>query len=208
MVLIPWTSFCRNFDRYSGNLVVRRLSFVEQFRVMVFTQLMRRESMRKIGITFGINANDSCAMGLRNTMLAGGTESRDWHIWKYVAAFLVKRARKRYNNTNLIGLGLKNTVCVLCASTNNRCLNPFDWTLFQTVKAAVKMHTSLDLRCATPTLIQISDGKIHKLNMLDFLPIGQETFIVMVRGYLTGKVVQQPEPSFPNATDPIKPTRL
>ena len=188
MEFVPWTSFGRIVDRYGGNSGVRRLSCAEQFRVMAFAQLTWRESLRDIEVTLGANANKLYAMGLRNTVrrstLADANESRDWRIWADVAALLIKRARKLYSDTDLVGLDLKNAVYALDATTIDLCLSLFDWAPFRKAKAAVKLHTLLDLRGAIPAFIHISDGKMHEVNVLDFLPIEPGAFYVMDRGYL------------------------
>ena len=188
MEFVPWTSFGRIVDRYGGNSGVRRLSCAEQFRVMAFAQLTWRESLRDIEVTLGANANKLYAMGLRNTVrrstLADANESRDWRIWADVAALLIKRARKLYSDTDLVGLDLKNAVYALDATTIDLCLSLFDWAPFRKAKAAVKLHTLLDLRGAIPAFIHISDGKMHEVNVLDFLPTEPGAFYVMDRGYL------------------------
>jgi len=187
MEFVPWTSFTRIVDRYSGNAGVRRMTCAEQFRVMAFSQLTWRESLRDIEVTLAANANKLYAMGLRHsvhrTTLADANESRDWRIWADLAALLIRRARKLYSDTDL-GLDLTNTVYALDATTIDLCLSLFDWAPFRTAKAAVKMHTLLDLRGAIPAFIHISDGKMHEVNVLDFLPIEAGAFYVMDRGYL------------------------
>jgi hypothetical protein len=188
MEFVPWTSFGRIVDRYGGNAGVRRMSCAEQFRVMAFAQLTWRESLRDIEVTLGANANKLYAMGLRHSIhrstLADANESRDWRIWADVAALLIRRARKLYSDTDLVGLDLKNTVYALDATTIDLCLSLFDWAPFRKAKAAVKLHTLLDLRGAIPAFIHISDGKMHEVNVLDFMPIEAGAFYVMDRGYL------------------------
>jgi len=187
MEFIPWTSFARIVERYSGNAGVRRMTCAEQFRVMAFAQLTWRESLRDIEATLGANANKLYAMGLRHAVhrstLADANESRDWRIWSDLAALLIGRARKLYRDEDL-GLDLINTVYALDATTIDLCLSLFDWAPFRSTKAAVKMHTLLDLRGAIPAFIHISDGKMHEVNVLDFLPIEAGAFYVMDRGYL------------------------
>jgi hypothetical protein len=174
MEFVPWTSFARIVDRYSGNTRVRRMSCAEQFRVMTFAQLTWRESLRDIEVTLGANANKLYSMGLRHAVhrstLADANESRDWRIWCDIAALLIRRARKLYRDEDL-GLDLSNTVYALDATTIDLCLSLFDWAPFRSTKAAIKMHTLLDLRGAIPTFIHISDGKFHEVNVLDFLPV-------------------------------------
>jgi len=187
MEFVPWTSFGRIVDRYSGNAGVRRLTCAEQFRVMAFAQLTWRESLRDIEVTLAANSNKLYAMGLRHRVhrstLADANEVRDWRIWSDLAALLIRRARKLYSDTDL-GLDLTNTVYAIDATTIDLCLSLFDWAPFRAAKAAVKMHTLLDLRGAIPAFIHISDGKMHEVNVLDFLPIEAGAFYVMDRGYL------------------------
>ena len=188
MEFVPWTSFGRIVDRYSGNAGVRRMTCADQFRVMAFAQLTWRESLRDIEVTLGANAPKLYAMGLRHRIhrstLADANESRDWRIWADVAALLIRRARKLYSDTDLIGLDLKNTVYALDATTIDLCLSLFHWAPFRKAKGAVKLHTLLDLRGAIPAFIHISDGKMHEVNVLDFMPIEAGAFYVMDRGYL------------------------
>jgi hypothetical protein len=187
MDFVPWTSFSRIVDRYAGNSGVRRMTCAEQFRVLAFSQLTWRESLRDIEATLGANSNKLYAMGLRHRVrrstLADANELRDWRIWSDVAALLIRRARKLYAGEDL-GLDLNNTVYALDASTIDLCLSLFDWAPFRTTKAAIKLHTLLDLRGAIPAFIHISDGKMHDVKVLDILPIEAGAFYVMDRGYL------------------------
>ena len=188
MEFVAWTSFGRIVDRYSGNAGVRRMTCAEQFRVMAFAQLTWRESPRDIEVTLGANASKLYAMGLRHSIhrstLADANEARNWRIWADVAALLIRRARKLYSDTDLVGLDLKNTVYALDATTIDLCLSLFDWAPFRKAKGAVKLHTLLDLRGAIPAFINISDGKMHEVNVLDFMPVEAGAFYVMDRGYL------------------------
>jgi hypothetical protein len=187
MEFIPWTSFARIVARYGGDAGVRRMNCAEQFRIMAFAQLTTRESLRDIEVTLSANASKLYAMGLRHSVhrstLAEANESRDWRLWSDVAALLIRRARKLYRDEDL-GLDLTNTVYALDATTIDLCLSLFDWAPFRSTKAAVKMHTLLDLRGAIPTFIHISDGKLHDVNVLDILLIEAGAFYVMDRGYL------------------------
>ena len=187
MEFIPWTSFTRIVDRYSGNSGVRRLSCAEQFRVMAFAQLTWRESLRDIEVTLSANSSKLYAIGLRHAVhrstLADANDSRDWRIWSDLSAVLIRRARKLYLEEDL-GLDLTNTVYALDATTIDLCLSLFDWAPFRATKAAVKMHTLLDLRGAIPAFIHLSDGKTHEVNVLDLLSIEAGAFYIMDRGYL------------------------
>jgi len=187
MEFVPWTSFARIVNRYAGNAGVRRMTCADQFRVLAFAQLTWRESLRDIEVTLGANANKLYAMGLRHAVhrstLADANDSRDWRIWSDLAAVLIRRARKLYCDEDL-GLDLTNTVYALDSTTIDLCLSLFDWAPFRKTKAAVKMHTLLDLRGAIPAFIHISDGKMGDVNVLDFLPVEAGAFYVMDRGYL------------------------
>lgn len=187
MEFVPWTSFARIVHRYSGNSGTRTLSCAEQFRAMAFAQLTWRESLRDIEASLGANATKLYAMGFRSAVkrstLADANESRDWRIWADLAAVLIRRARKLYASESL-GVELDNTVYALDSSTIDLCLSLFDWAPFRSTKAAIKLHTLLDLRGAIPAFIHISDGKLHDVNVLDILPVEAGAFYVMDRGYL------------------------
>jgi Transposase DDE domain/Domain of unknown function (DUF4372) len=187
MEFVPWTSFSRIVQRYNADSGVRRLSCAEQFRIMAFAQLTWRESLRDTWVTLGANSKKLYAMGFRNPIrkstLADANETRDWRVWADLAALLIKRARKLYASEDL-GLELDNTVYALDATTIDLCLSLFDWAPFRKAKAAVKLHTLLDLRGSIPAFIHISDGKMHEVNVLDMLTYEPGAFYVMDRGYI------------------------
>jgi hypothetical protein len=187
MEFVPWTSFARIVDRYGGNSRVRSLSCPEQFRAMAFAQLTYRESLRDIETCLLANQMKLYGMGFRSPVkrstLADANEGRDWHIWADLAALLIRRARKLYCNDSF-GIDLDNTVYALDATTIDLCLSLFPWAPFRTAKAAVKLHTLLDLRGNIPAFIHISDGKTHEVNVLDMLAFEAGAFYVMDRGYL------------------------
>jgi len=187
MEFVPWTSFARIVVRYGGDSRVRSLSCTEQFRAMAFAQLTYRESLRDIETCLLANQTKLYGMGfrapVRRSTLADANEGRDWRIWEDLAALLLRRARKLYCNDSF-GVELDNTVYALDATTIDLCLSLFPWAPFRTAKAAVKLHTLLDLRGNIPAFIHISDGKTHEVNVLDMLAIEAGAFYVMDRGYL------------------------
>jgi hypothetical protein len=187
MEFVPWTSFARIVARYGGDSGVRVLSCTEQFRAMVFAQLTYRESLRDIEACLLANQKKLYGMGFRSPVkrstLADANEGRDWRIWADLAAVLIRRARKLYCNESF-GIDLANTVYALDATTIDLCLSLFPWAPFRSTKAAVKLHTLLDLRGNIPAFIHISDGKMGDVNVLDMLPIEAGAFYVMDRGYL------------------------
>lgn len=187
MEFIPWTSLARIVARYGGDSGVRSLSCPEQFRTMAFAQLTYRESLRDIETCLLANQTKLYSKGFRSPVrrstLADANEGRDWHIWADLAALLIKRARKLYCNDSF-GIELSNTVYALDATTIDLCLSLFPWAPFRTTKAAVKLHTLLDLRGNIPAFIHISDGKTHEVNVLDMLAFEAGAFYIMDRGYL------------------------
>jgi Domain of unknown function (DUF4372)/Transposase DDE domain len=187
MEFVPWTSFARIVQRHGGNSGVRTLSCAEQFRAMAFAQLTWRESLRDIEASLSANASKLYAMGFRSAVkrstLADANESRNWLIWSDLAAVLIRRARKLYSGDSL-GIDLDNTVYALDSSTVDLCLSLFEWAPFRSTKAAIKLHTLLDLRGAIPAFIHISDGKLHDVNVLDMLTFEAGAFYVMDRGYV------------------------
>ena len=188
MEFVPWTSFERIVQRHGGNSGVRTLSCAEQFRAMAFAQLTWRESLRDIEASLSANASKLYAMGFRSAVkrstLADANESRDWRIWCDLAAVLIRRARKLYANESALGVELDNTVYALDSSTIDLCSSLFAWAPFRSTKAAIKLHTLLDLRGAIPAFIHISDGKLHDVNVLDMLAFEAGAFYVMDRGYV------------------------
>jgi hypothetical protein len=155
---------------------------------MAFAQLTWRESLRDIEATLSANTAKLYAMGFRaavkRSTLANANESRDWRIWADFAALLIRRARKLYATESALGIDLDNTVYALDSSTVDLCLSLFAWAPFRSTKAAIKLHTLLDLRGAIPAFIHISDGKLHDVNVLDMLSFEAGAFYVMDRGYV------------------------
>ncbi len=187
MDFLPWKTFHRIVARYGGNHRVRTLSCAEQFRVMAFAQLTYRESLRDIEVCLSAQATKLYHMGIHEPVarstLADANETRDWRIYADFAHTLIARARKLYAAESL-SVELSNTVYALDSTTIDLCLSMFPWAPFRSTKAAVKMHTLLDLRGAIPSFIHISDGKLHDVNVLDVLVPEPGAFYVMDRGYL------------------------
>lgn len=189
MEFVPWTSFARIVARYSGDARVSTLPSTEHFRIMAYAQLTWRESLRDIEATLSANATKLYGMGLRQAVrrstLADANERRDWRIWADFAAVLIRRANKLYADDPLgLDVNISGKVYALDSSTIDLCLSLFDWAAFRTTKAAIKLHTLLDLRGSIPSFIHISDGKLGDVNVLDILPLEAGAFYVMDRGYL------------------------
>ena len=189
MEFVPWTSFARIVARYSGDARVSTLPSTEHFRIMAYAQLTWRESLRDIEATLSANATKLYGMGLRQAVrrstLADANERRDWRIWADFAAVLIRRANKLYANEPLgLDVNIAGNVYALDSSTIDLCLSLFGWAPFRTTKAAIKLHTLLDLRGSIPSFIHISDGKMGDVNVLDILPLEAGAFYIMDRGYL------------------------
>ena len=189
MDFIPWTSFARIVNRYGGDARSSSFACTAHFRVMAYAQLTWRESLRDIEDTLLVNPAKRYAMGLRHAVhrstLADANERRDWRIWADLAALLIKRATKLYANEPLgLDVHIAGKVYALDSSTIDLCLSLFNWAPFRTTKAAVKLHTLLDLRSNIPSFIHISDGKMADVNVLDLPPIEAGAFYIMDRGYL------------------------
>ena len=187
MEFVPWKTFGRIIERHAGDAGVRTLDCADLFRVMAFSQLTWRESLRDIEACLKANHAKLFHMGLSGaparSTLSDALNDRNWRIYHDLATCLIVRARQLYAKEPL-GIDLDATVYALDATTIDLCLSLFDWAPFRSTKAAVKLHTLLDLRGAIPAFIHISDGKMGDVNVLDILPIEAGAFYVMDRGYL------------------------
>ena len=159
----------------------------QQYRSMAFAQLTYRESLRDIKTCLSVHASKLYHMGfrqpVRRSTLADANERRDWRIHAALAQRLITQARTLYVDEEL-GLDLTNTVYALDSTTIALCLSVFPWAHFRTTKAAVKMHTLLDLRGNIPSFIHISDGKLHDVHALDMLLPEAGAIYVVDRGYV------------------------
>ena len=187
MTHLPLTTFRRCVARYGGEHKVKQFTCLDQFLCMAFAQLTYRESLRDIEACLRSQSTKLYHMGFRSTVarntLSNANAVRDWRIYADFAQSLIGIARKLYVNEPF-GLDLSETVYALDATTIDLCLSVFPWAPFRTTKAAVKLHTLLDLRGNIPSFIHISDGKWHEVNVLDMLIPEPGAFYVMDRGYL------------------------
>jgi len=187
MDYLPWTTFERIVVRYRGNRRARTLSCAEQFRTMAFAQLTYRESLRDIEACLSAQSAKLYHMGFRQSVsrstLADANEARDWRIYAEFAQRLIAQARSLYA-TESFGVELSDTVYALDATTIDLSLSVFPWAPFRAAKAAIKLHTLLDLRGSIPSFIHISDGKMNDVRMLDLLVPEAGAFYVMDRAYL------------------------
>jgi len=187
---LPKKKFRQCVNRYSGNYRVRSFTCYDQFLCMVFAQLAYRESLRDIECCLMAMREKLYHMGIRSKVsrstLADANETRDWRIYCDFAQVLIDEARSLYVDDDF-GLDLENTTYALDSSTIDLCLSAFPWARFRKTKAAVKMHTLLDLRGDIPTFIWITDGKVHDVNVLDHLIPEPGSIYIMDRAYLDFK---------------------
>lgn len=184
---MPSHTFRDCVQRYHGDRQVKRFKCLDQFYCMAFAQLTHRESLRDIEVCLRAQQSKLYHMGIRakvsRSTLADANENRDWRIYADFAQSLIHTARKMYQHDEF-GVDLQQTVYALDATTIDLCLSVFPWARFRKTKAAVKLHTLLDLRGNIPTFIHISDGKLHEVNILDDLVPEPGSFYIMDRGYL------------------------
>ena len=184
---LPDREFRRCVARYDGDSRVRGFSCWDQYLTMAFAQLTYRESLRDIEACLRSMSGNLYHMGFRGKVarstLADANESRDWRIFADFAQVLIAIARPLYAH-DLLGIDLDQSLYALDSTTIDLCLSLFPWAKFRQHKAAVKMHTLLDLHGNIPTFIRITDGKVHDVNILDEIFPEAGAFYVMDRGYI------------------------
>jgi hypothetical protein len=183
---LPLHTFRRIVARYAGERKVKSFSCLDQFLCMAFAQLTFRESLRDIEACLRAQQSKLYHLGIRSTVarntLAHANTVRDWRIYADFAQSLISIARPLYANEPF-GVDLQNTVYALDTTTIDLSLSVFPWAPFQQSKAAIRLHTLLDLRGNIPTFIHISDGKLHEVNILDQLVPEPGAFYIMDRGF-------------------------
>jgi hypothetical protein len=184
---LPLTTFRRCVARYRGEHKVKSFSCLDQFLCMAFAQLTYRESLRDIEACLRAQHTKLYHLGIRASVarntLANANAVRDWRIYADFAQSLIGIARRLYA-AEPFGVELNDTVYALDTTTIDLCLSVFPWAPFRTTKAAIKLHTLLDLRGNIPSFIHISDGKLHEVNILDQLLPEPGAFYIMDRGFL------------------------
>ena len=187
MDFLPAYEFRQCVERYQGNYKLKSFSCWDQFLCMAFAQLTYRESLRDIEACLRAQQTKLYHLGIRGQVsrntLAHANSVRDWRIYADFAQVLITRARALYADDNF-GVELAQTVYALDATTIDLCLALFPWAEFRKHKGAVKLHTLLDLRGNIPTVVIITHGKVHEVNILDQLSFEAGAFYVMDRGYL------------------------
>lgn len=187
MDFLPLAEFRKCVKRYNGNHNIRTFSCLDQYFCMAFAQLTYRESLRDIEVCLRSVQKKLYHLGIRGTVsrntLAYTNENRDWRIYGDFAQVLIREAHDLYAKEPF-GIALDETVYALDSSTIDLCLSLFPWAHFRKRKAAIKLHTLLNLRGNIPSFIRITDGTVHDVNILDDLIPEPGSFYIMDRGYI------------------------
>jgi hypothetical protein len=187
MDYLPMHEFRKCVDRYNGNYHTSSFSCLDQYLCMTFAQLTYRESLRDIEACLRSRKEKLYHLGIRGRVsrstLAEANEKRDWRMYADFCQILISQARSLYADEDF-GVELKETAYALDSTTIDLCLSLFPWASFRKHKAAVKMHTVLDLRGNIPSFIEITEGTLHDVNILDILIPEPGSFYIMDRGYL------------------------
>ena len=190
MEFLPLYQFQKCVDKYNGDGRIRSFTCLDQYYCMAFAQLTYRESLRDIDSCLNAMRGKLYHMGIRGSVrkstIADANENRDWRIYAEFAHILIVKARRLYTDEDF-GLDLDNTVYAFDSTTIDLCLNLFPWARFRKTKAAVKMHTLLDIRGSIPVFISITDGSVHDVNVLDDLILEPGAFYLIDSGYLDFK---------------------
>ena len=187
MSYLPTYEFRQCVQRYRGNHKVKTFSCWDQYLCMVFAQLSFRESLRDIITCLRAMQNKLYHTGIRGTIskstLADANENRDWRIYADFAQILISRARHIYQN-DPFAVEISETVYALDSTTIDLCLAVFPWAKFRKHKAAIKLHALLDLHGNIPSFIEITDGKVHDVNILDEIFPEPGSYYIMDRAYI------------------------
>ena len=187
MDFLPSYEFHRCVQQYNGNYKIKSFSCWDQFLCMAFAQLTYRESLRDIQACLRAAQLKLYHLGIRGKVsrntLAHANQVRDWRIYADFAQTLITKARKLYINDSF-GIELDQTVYALDSTIIDLCLSLFPWARFRKRKAAVKLHTLLDLRGSIPSVVIITPGKVHDVRILDQLVLEPGAIYVVDRGYI------------------------
>ena len=180
--------FDKCVNRYQGDYKTRDFNCWSQFLSMSFGQITHRESCSDIITCLNAHNKSVYHLGIKQVIalstLTRANENRDWRIYSDFATYLLSITRPVYQDDNDFALDLDNTVYAFDSTTIDLCLSTFIWAKFRKTKAAVKLHTLIDLRGNLPTFIYITDGKVHDVNALDKLLFEDDAFYVMDRAYI------------------------
>ena len=185
---ISHNDFLKCVKKYNGDYKTKHFSCWKQFLCMAFGQLTHRESLSDTILCIQANSTKLYHLGIGKAItkstLSKANENRDWRIYQDFALLLIRQAKELYGDDNQLEVEIKNNVFAIDSTTVDLCLSLFPWAKFRKHKAAVKLHTMLDLKTSIPEFVFISDGKMHDVNALDLITILPDSFYVMDRGFL------------------------
>ena len=191
MSFFPKYEFEQRVSKYNGNYRVRNFNCWDQFLCMGFAQLTYRNSLRDIEACLTAQPNKLYHMGIKGnvtrTNLANSNQQRNWRIYADFAQYLIFVARNLYQTDELADIDLDNVIYALDSTTIDLCLSLFPWAKFRKKKGAIKLHTLLDLRGSIPAFIEITEGRVSDVNILDILITEPGSYYIMDRGYIDYK---------------------
>ncbi len=174
--------------RYNGNHKTKEFSCWKQFLCLAFGQLTHRESMSDTMLCLKLNADKLYHLGIgkvvNKSTLSRANEKRDWHIFQDFGLKLIEQARILYEGDNQLDIKLKGKVFALDSTTVDLCLEVFLWATFRSTKAAIKIHTLLDLKTSIPEFIFITEGSVHDVNAMDYISVEKGSYYIMDRAYI------------------------
>jgi hypothetical protein len=177
--------------RYNGNYKTKDFSCWKQFLCMVFGQLTHRQGLNDTATCLRLNVDKLYHFGVgkpfSKSTISRANETRDWRIFRDFALKLIDIARDLYRDDNQLDIKLKGRIYAMDATVVDLCLSIFCWAKFRPTKAAVKLHTLLDLKTAIPEYIFITDGSVHEVNFLDYISLPGGSYLILDRGYLDFK---------------------
>lgn len=186
--VVSHNDFIKCSKKYNGDYETRHFSCWKQFLCMAFGQLTHRESLSDTIMCIQANSSKLYHLGIGSAIskstLSQANEKRDWRIYQDFAMILIEQAKKLYMGDNQLEVDIKNNVFAIDSSTIDLCLSVFPWAKFRKTKAAIKLHTMIDLKTSIPEFIHISDGRMHDVKVLDMITFVPDSFYVMDRAYL------------------------
>jgi hypothetical protein len=188
---VSHNDFLKCVKKYDGDYKTKHFSCWKQFLCMAFGQLTHRESLSDTLLCLSANKSKLYHLGIglaiSKSTLSKANENRNWRIYQDFALLLIEVAKKLYQGDSQLELDIKNNIFIIDSTTIDLCLSIYPWAKFRKAKAAVKMHTKMDAKTSIPDFIHISDGKMHDVNILDFITIIADSFYILDRGYVDYK---------------------
>ncbi|NQU34339.1 MAG: IS4 family transposase [Bacteroidetes bacterium] len=185
---VSHNDFLKCVNKYNGDYKTKHFSCWKQFLCMAFGQLTHRESLSDTILCLRVNKTKLYHLGIGQAIskstLSKANENRDWRIYQDFALMLIAYAKKIYEGDSQLEIDIKNNIFIIDSTTIDLCLSIYPWARFRKSKAAVKMHTKMDAKTSIPDFIHISNGKMHDVNVLDYITIIADSFYILARGYV------------------------